>query len=274
MIFKKQLLIVFGLFIVSFSPVFAAENVSRQQFVSSSNINNKGLSRSGVDDNRRVQSKKLPAQLTTSTHFSSSSKKLERIKSATSAIEYNKRIEKESQGVKKGLSFERKEKIQKELLKIKDDKKRAIVERINKRINDLNQNRTKHLALVLSKIETTLSKIKNFVNNIEMKGRDVSSIKNSITEVEKALVVSRQTIQAQASKIYEVVVTTENNLRGDVGKTRQALRDDLIKTQETVRDVREKMRQVFNNLNSFKDINSDNLNFNTEVTSSLATSTQ
>jgi hypothetical protein len=50
---------------------------------------------------------------------------------------------------------------------------------------------------------------------------------------------ARAAIAVQAAKVYTLNVTTEANLKTDVGKTRQALHSDLVKLRDVVFSARD-----------------------------------
>lgn len=106
------------------------------------------------------------------------------------------------------------------LKKIRDEKKRMIVERLDTRFNEVNAKRTSQMAKHLDKMTKIL-------------GRDIPEIQ-----------AARDANTAQAAKTYTITITTEKNLKMDVGKVRSQLEADLKAVHQLVVAAREAVRAV------------------------------
>lgn len=133
----------------------------------------------------------------------------------------------------------KKEELKQKLQVVKDERKKQIVERLDTKVQELNQKRLDHFGNVLEKIEGVLEKIVSRTDKAEANGRDVSAVRTAIENVKTAVAAARDAIAAQAGKTYSITVTTEANLKTDVGSVRQQLVNDLKAVQYKVQAARQ-----------------------------------
>lgn len=134
---------------------------------------------------------------------------------------------------------EAKNKLQVKLQKVKDRKKADSVVKINDQLQKLNERWTDHFSDVLDKLSDILIKIGGRTDKLSANGVDVASVKNLMDTASTTISSARAAIAVQAAKVYTLNVTTEANLKTDVGKTRQALHSDLVKLRDVVFSARD-----------------------------------
>lgn len=117
---------------------------------------------------------------------------------------------------------------------IKDTTKQTIVENINTQIAELNDRTLAHYSDVLDKLDTAVDKITARAKTDSDEGLDITSVTSALTDATTAITAARKAIQTQTGKTYTIKITTESNLRIDVGATRQALHADLVKVRDLV----------------------------------------
>jgi methyl-accepting chemotaxis protein len=138
-----------------------------------------------------------------------------------------------------------KEQLRKELQGKISEQKQKIVERIYERINALNERMTNHYLDVLDHLEKVLERIESRTAKAKLNGRDVSSVETAIEKARQAINNAREAVKAQAEKVYQPPqITTEENLKLDVGKLRKQLHDDLKAVEKLVKDARDAVRQA------------------------------
>jgi len=138
-----------------------------------------------------------------------------------------------------------KEKLRERLRERISERKRAIVERIYERINALNERMTDHYMDVLDRLEKVLERIESRTAKAKLNGRDVRRVEEAIQKAHEAIEKAREAVKAQAEKVYQPPqITTEANLKLDVGKLRQQLHDDLKAVEKLVKDARDAVRQA------------------------------
>ena len=125
------------------------------------------------------------------------------------------------------------------------ERKQKIVERIYERVNALNERLTNHYLDVLDHLEKVLERIESRMVKAKLNGRDVSQVEAAIEKARQAIAAAREAVKVQAEKVYQPPeITTEENLRLDVGKLRQQLHDDLKAVEKLVKDARDAVRQA------------------------------
>lgn len=144
----------------------------------------------------------------------------------------------------KDLIQEKREALKEQLQKVKDERKKAAVERIDANLDKLNERITTHLSNMLDKLENVLERVASRADKAEEKGLNVSSVRTAVTGALSAIEAARVAVAAQAGKTYTITISSEDNLRVDVGKARQALHSDLVKVRETVKAAHEAVRQA------------------------------
>jgi len=144
----------------------------------------------------------------------------------------------------KDLIQGKRETLKEQLQKVKDERKKAAVERIDARLDELNERIANHFSNVLDKLENVLERIASRADKAEEKGLDVAAVRTAIDSALKAIEASRTAVQTQAGKTYTITVSSENNLRVDVGEARQALHSDLVKVREMVKAAHDAVRQA------------------------------
>jgi len=125
------------------------------------------------------------------------------------------------------------------------EKKQAIVERIYERINALNEIMTDHYLSVLNQLEKVLERIESRAEKVKLNGIDVTKVEEAIQKARQAIEKAREAVKTQAQKVYQPPqITTEANLKLDVGKLRKQLHDDLKAVEKLVKDARDAVRQA------------------------------
>ncbi len=130
------------------------------------------------------------------------------------------------------------------LQRIKDERKRQVVEKIDRSLDALNKRMTDHFMKMLDKLEDILARISERADRAESGGTDVSSVDAAIIAAQEAIRTARTAVEAQAAKTYNLAVNTEAGLRSDVGKARQALHADLKALFETVKKAKNAVHEA------------------------------
>ena len=131
-----------------------------------------------------------------------------------------------------------------DLKKIKDERKSQIVEKMDKKLEKINDARNNHLLDVLNNLEKTLAKINIRISAAQAKGIDVSSAKKFSDDAAKAIAAARTAVEAQATKVYKMTITDENKLKADVGSTVKKLQDDLKQVRIVVQSAHDAVRKA------------------------------
>jgi hypothetical protein len=148
-----------------------------------------------------------------------------------------KTLEEKSEEIQKKIQIQR-EILTKRLEKI-SEKKRPIVERIYERVNELNKRMTDHYLDVLEKLGMILGKIESRAEKFKAQGVDTSEVEKCIESAQLKIEKVKETVLAQAQKVYSAPqITTEKNLKLNVGVIRKQLHNDLRAVEKSVKDAR------------------------------------
>jgi len=129
--------------------------------------------------------------------------------------------------------------------RIKNEQKQKIVERVYKRINELNERITKHYLDVLDKLEKILERIETRAAKAKLNGLDISSVETAISQAKTEINNAREAVRVQSEKVYQAPeITSETNLKTDVGKLRQELHSDLKVVEKVVKDARKAVHEA------------------------------
>ncbi len=141
-----------------------------------------------------------------------------------------------------------KEELKTKLEKIKDERKKTAVERIDQNLTNLNARMTAHYTNVLDQISGVLTRVVSRADKAQANGKDVTSVRTAITDAQNAITAARAAIVAQAGKTYSMNISGDTTLKNDVGTARQTLRDDLKKVEDLVKAAREAVRKAVTSL--------------------------
>ena len=119
---------------------------------------------------------------------------------------------------------------------IKDEKKKALVARIDGKLSEVNIKHTDRFSQVLTKLQTHLDKISQTAKDKKVLA-DVGIAQASIDAAETA-------VANQAAKTYTIQITTETALRLNVGTTTSQLRQDLMSTHKLVVDAKQAVQAL------------------------------
>ncbi|OGY58953.1 MAG: hypothetical protein A3E61_02490 [Candidatus Colwellbacteria bacterium RIFCSPHIGHO2_12_FULL_43_12] len=152
---------------------------------------------------------------------------------------------------------DKREALRAQLQKVKDERRREVVERIDVRLDELNARMLDHFSNVLDRLEDVLERIASRADKAEGRGLDVSTVRTAITDALSSITSARTAVQVQAGKTCIVTVTTENNLRVDVGKARKCLHDNLTVVREAVKAAKEAVRRAATTLAQIPRVDED-----------------
>lgn len=122
------------------------------------------------------------------------------------------------------------------LQSIKDTKKRVVTQRLDSNISLANTKHTTRFTEVLTKLQTVLDKI-----SLDIKDPVTLS---DIKEAQGKIDIAKAAVASQAAKVYTIDITTETNLRINVGTTISQFRNDLMQTYKLVVDAKQKVTNL------------------------------
>jgi uncharacterized protein YneF (UPF0154 family) len=144
----------------------------------------------------------------------------------------------------KNLTEQERLELKSRLQQISDERKKLLVERIYQQLNSLNERLLNHYLNLLEVLDKNIIKIEERINRAEERGANVLEARRALEEAVRSIENARSVIKAQAEKKYSIEITTEQNLKTDLGKTRQLLHNDLIVVRAAVRSAYEAVRKA------------------------------
>lgn len=149
---------------------------------------------------------------------------------------------------------ERKAELKARLQAVKDEKKKAAVERLDKKIGEINAKLTNHWLNVLTRFEDLLGKVSSRADKAEAAGRDVSNVRVLVEKAHSAIGEAREALTAQLSKTYPFEITDEAALGAAVSAARTALNNDLKAVRESVQAAHKAVVEVIKALKGVPDV--------------------
>lgn len=134
---------------------------------------------------------------------------------------------------KKASAEAKKQEVKDKLAAVRDEKKKALIARIQEKLANINKNRTDHLLKILTRLEEIVKKIESRSTELKAKGVNTAVVDTAVTTAKTALTNAKAAVTAQASKVYEITVSTETTAKNGVGLSMKGLETDL----KTVRDL-------------------------------------
>lgn len=162
--------------------------------------------------------------------------------------EFNKKLLENKELVKTRIQ-EQKAEVKSKLANIKDEKKKASVEKIIVKIQQLNADTVEKLSKKLNQIEGVLVKIESRVSKAEANKVDVTEVKKEIEKAKTTISETREALVKQAQKTYIIDQTaTEENLKAEIKNIRDTFNKDTKSMYEAVKKAHESVRNVATSL--------------------------
>ena len=121
-----------------------------------------------------------------------------------------------------------------QLALMKDAKKQAIVERLNTNCQDINQKRTDKMAAMLAKLSLILTNVTNSAASSSAAGKDTTAVDAAVTSAQTAIADAQATVAVQAGTTCTITISSEANVKTDVGKVVSGLQENLKSVYEKV----------------------------------------
>jgi len=122
------------------------------------------------------------------------------------------------------------------LQKINDPKKKALVERIDARIAEVNKTQTLRYFEVLDRLQAFLDKITRSTTD--------QNVLINIAAAQSAITNARSAVTTQANKIYTMTITDDLTLRQNAGLIMSQFRQDLIAVYKLVIEAKQAVQNL------------------------------
>ncbi len=147
--------------------------------------------------------------------------------------------------------------LKEKLGKIKDERKKGAVERIDKNLDALNAKVTARMTATLKVLEDNMTKIDSRTDKAEASGKDVTLVRFALTTADGLIKKAHDAVDAQAAKTYPITITTEDKLGPAVSATRKTLNDDLHKVRTAIEEARKALHDAVFALKGIPGVNTE-----------------
>lgn len=117
---------------------------------------------------------------------------------------------------------------------LRDEKKKDILENLAQRITKINAERIERMTAHVAKMNEILQRIVAKAAEEKDKGRDTASVDSAVSAAQSAIVAAQDAVAIQAGKEYIVAITSETNLKNDVGLVKRTLESDMKAVHEKI----------------------------------------
>lgn len=141
----------------------------------------------------------------------------------------------------KALIEEKKAVFDEKIQLIKNTAKKQTVVQIQEKMTQLNVDRTNKMSTTLTKMSDILKQILEKAAATKTAGKDTSAVDAAVIDAQSAISAAQDFVSSQAAKQYVITISSEANLKTDVGTTRSTLEKDLKTVNDAIVTARKKI---------------------------------
>lgn len=138
----------------------------------------------------------------------------------------------------------KREQFRAKLMEIKNEEKRALAERLQQRIDEINLRLCENYENYLKKIEMILDKMEDIVAELKTKGIKTENVEKMIQQARDKIAELRAKVNQQKEKDYTVNITGEKFLKVNFGSTMSQLRKDHRNLRTEIKSLRKLVGQI------------------------------
>lgn len=165
-------------------------------------------------------------------------------------------LEAKREEIRKEIETKR-EALRERIQDFRDERKKEVASRVEDNLPKVNEVATNQMTKALDQMSEVLGRIMTRAESAANRGLDVSSVETEMNNASVAIATARAAVLAQASKVYTVTVSNEDNLKSDLGTVRQTLHDDIQATRQIVRNAHDALRKAATTLAQVPGIHTD-----------------
>ena len=135
---------------------------------------------------------------------------------------------------------------------LKDARKKAIVEKFDTKLSEVNKNQTDRMAQNLEKMTNKITELSTKISSAKQAGLNTTAAESAITNAQTKIAAAKTAVANQAGKEYTATITTEANLKVNLGSTMLTLRADLISTHQAIVAVKEAVVTAIKEVNTLR----------------------
>lgn len=137
---------------------------------------------------------------------------------------------------------------------VKDEKKKAIVQKVDENLNTINANQVQKMKSALDQMQKVMNSLTEAITKLKAGGADTTNAENAILAAQNALTAAQSALTIQSEKIYAPTITSDTELRKDVLTEVNSLRTDLLVVQKLLLSARESLMKAIVELRKLKPV--------------------
>jgi hypothetical protein len=150
---------------------------------------------------------------------------------------------------------EKRGKLSERLERIKDEKKRQRVSRVDREVDALNARVMRSLTIAIDRLEHIADRIAERMEKVRANSVDVTDLERSLAATGSAIAAARSAVREQSGRTYEILVSDEATLRGDVQRVRRSLHADVSAAREQLRAAHDAIQRTVEQLKLIPNVN-------------------
>lgn len=163
-------------------------------------------------------------------------------------VVYAKDISQNRAQNKKDVVQQKREEFKTRLQTIRNEKKKAVVERIDTKIANTNEVHTVRFTSILLKLQSILDRVSQKASEAKANGKDTTALDSSIVSAQAAIDSAKAAVSAQAAKTYAIQISDEATLRNSVGTTTSQFRKDLRDVHKAIVEAKQAVQNAVREL--------------------------
>lgn len=149
---------------------------------------------------------------------------------------------------RKEAAQQKREEFKARLQTIRNEKKKAAVERIDIKISNMNKNRADRFAAVLDKLQSILDRVSQKASEAKANGKDTTTLDGSIVNAQAVIDSAKAAVSAQAAKTYAIQISDGPTLRNSVGTTVSQFKKDLRDVHKLIVEAKQAVQNTVKEL--------------------------
>lgn len=127
-----------------------------------------------------------------------------------------------------------KQEFQAKLAEIRNTRKKELAQKFDTKLSTVNKNQTDRMLQTLEKMSNKLNELSAKVQTAKQVGLDTTAAEQAIANATAKLEIAKTAVVSQAGKTYTATITTEANLKINLGQAMKTLQADLTATHQTI----------------------------------------
>jgi exonuclease VII large subunit len=136
---------------------------------------------------------------------------------------------------------------------IKDEKKKAIVEKIDDHVATANARLTTKMNNALTRMTSILNELQQRSTSLKANGKDTTAVDAAITDAQKAITDAQTAVNGQSQKEYSANIVSDAGIRSAIGQMVSTFRNDITATHKAVVDAKQAIVKVLTMLSTLTD---------------------